>query len=530
MIGLLRKLCNLLILLKDKNKINSRGRKAQKLTPNLSVNTSLFRQVLGESSDVVIRNFKIGNKDSTEAALVFLDGMVDKKQINESILRPLMQSQATLSGTLEKLEENSIYIDEIRGEKEFKEMISAVLEGNAVLLVDGSDGSLVMNVKGWEKRPVEEPDTEVTVRGPREGFTENIRTNTAMLRRIIRDPQLTFYNTRLGERTKKDITIAYITGIAQNSLIKEIKRRLERIETDTILESGYIEQFIDDNPLSPFPTIANSEKPDKVAAKILEGRAAIMVDGTPFVLTVPMLFIESFQSTEDYYAHPYFGTFMRWIRYLSFALSVLSPAVFVALSTFDQELIPTPLLITVAAAREGTPFPAVLEALLMIIIFEILREASLRMPRPLGQAVNIVGALVIGQAAVSAGLVGPPMIIIIALTAVATFIVYPLIDVGTILRFVLLFAAGILGLFGIVIILLEVLNHLASIRSFGVPYLSPVTPFNAGGLKDVFIRAPLWAMHQRPRTICGQDIQKQEQDLKPTPCTSKKRKQPGKNR
>jgi spore germination protein KA len=484
-------------LLKEKNNYKNSSNKAQQLTPDLKKNIKLFRQVLGESSDVIIRQFKIarGKKDAT---LIFLEGLVNKKHINDHILRPLMvQSQTSLCGTLEKLKDSFIFIDNISELKDFGEIVSAVLEGKAVLLVDGAASALVIDVKGWEQRAIEEPDTEGGVRGPREGFTENIRTNIALLRRIIRDPALTFYHLRLGNKTKRDISIAYIKGVAQDSLIDEVKYRLNKIETDAVLESGYIEQLIDDNPFSPFPTIANSEKPDKVAAKLLEGRAAILVDGTPFVLTVPMLFIECFQHPEDYYVHPYFGTFMRWIRYISFALSILSPAYFVALSSFDHELIPTPLLISMAAAREGTPFPAVLEALLMIIVFEILREASIRMPRSLGQAVNIVGALVIGQAAVSAGLIGPAMVIVISLTAVATFIVPPLIDVGTILRFALLFGAGVLGLFGVTIILLEILIHLASLKSFGVPYLSPVAPPDIAKLKDVLVRAPLWSM---PRT------------------------------
>jgi spore germination protein KA len=513
MFGFLRKLRKLSVLLKGKNSTRNYKNKVLELTPDINANIRKFRQVLGESSDVIIRQFKIA-RGGTAAALIFLDGLVDKKRINEDILRPLMMhSQTSYSGTLKKLQESFISTDEIIEQKDFGETVSAVLEGQAALLLDGSASSLVIDVKGWEERAIEEPDTEGAVRGPREGFTENIRTNTALLRRIIRDPDLTFHNLRLGERTKKDITIVYIKGIAQESLIDEIKTRLGRIETDAILESGYIEQYIDDNPFSPFPTVANSEKPDKVAAKLLEGRAAILIDGTPFVLTVPMLFIESFQNAEDYYVHPYFGTFMRWIRYISFALSILSPAFFVALSSFNQELIPTPLLISMTSAREGTPFPAVLEALLVIIIFEILREASIRMPRSLGQAVNIVGALVIGQTAVSAGLIGPATVIVISLTAVSTFIVPPLIDVGTFLRLALLFGAGILGLFGMTIILIEILIHMASLQSFGVPYLSPVAPPSRGMVKDVFLRAPIWSMPLRPGIIGSQNPRRQGQQV-----------------
>lgn len=507
MLDFLRKLFNLSALLKGKDRNNTRSNDHQ-LTPNLKVNLSKFQQVLGNSSDVNIRQFKI-NQGSTGAALIFLDGLADKKQIDEGILRPLM-TQTSISGTLKKLslkklQERFIFIGNISEQQNFGEMISAVLEGRAVLLVDGYSSALVMDVRGWETRAIEEPDTERVVRGPREGFTESMRTNTALLRRIVRDTNLTFYNLRLGTRTKTDISIAYIKGVADESLIDETKSRLERIETDAILDSGYIEQFIDDHPLSAFPTVANSEKPDKVAAKILEGRAAIFVDRTPFVLTVPTLFIECFQNPEDYYVHPSFGTIMRWIRYISFAVSIIAPALFVSLSSFEQELVPTTLLISMATSREGVPFPAVLEAFMTLIIFEILRETSTRMPSALGQAVNIVGVLVIGEAAVSAGFVSTAMIIIIALTAVSALISPPLLNVSILLRFALLFGAGILGFFGMTIILIEVLIHMASLKSFGVPYLSPAAPPGRGLLKDVFLRAPIPSMALRPQFIGEQN-------------------------
>lgn len=274
MLRFLSRLRNLSFLLKEKNNDKNSNFKAQQLTADLNKNIKLFRQVLGDSSDVIIRQFKLA-RGGTSAALIFLDGLVDKKQINDHILRPLMvHSQTSFFGTLKKLKDSFIFIDDISELKDFGKIVSAVLEGKAVLLVDGSASALVIDVKGWEQRAIEEPDTEGGVRGPREGFTENIRTNIALLRRIIRDPALTFYHLRLGNKTKKDISIAYIKGVVRDSLIAEVKFRLNKIETDAVLESGYIEQLIDDNPFSPFPTIANSEKPDKVAAKLFGGESS----------------------------------------------------------------------------------------------------------------------------------------------------------------------------------------------------------------------------------------------------------------
>jgi spore germination protein KA len=256
------------------------------------------------------------------------------------------------------------------------EVVDSCLSGDTVLLINGFKEALVISTRGWESRGVEEPKTESVVRGPREGFSETLRTNTTLLRRKIKNPDLTLESMKIGRKTKTSVCIAYLKGVANPRLIEEVKRRLKRINTDAILESGYIEEFIEDAPFSIFPTIANSEKPDVVAAKILEGRAAILVDGTPFVLTVPMVFIENFQSAEDYYSRAYFASLVRVLRFVSFMISTLAPALYVALTTFHQELIPTPLLFTMAAAREGIPFPAVLEAGMMIIVFEILREAG----------------------------------------------------------------------------------------------------------------------------------------------------------
>ncbi|MCI2107073.1 MAG: spore germination protein [Intestinimonas sp.] len=491
---------------------------------DIQVNLSALKGIIANSNDVVCRRFSYGEEPVRQAAVLYIDGLADKELVNENIMKPLMGNIRSLcedgevkKGGIEYVESVLLFASSVKRTASVGEALDGFLSGDTVLLIDGSAEALVVSLRGWKSRGIEEPQTESVVRGPREGFTETLRFNTAMLRRKIKDPDLVFESMKIGARTKTDVCIAYIKDIASPDLIKELRQRLKRIKTDAILESGYIEQFIEDAPFSIFSTVANSEKPDKVAAKLLEGRAAIFVDGTPFVLTVPMIFFESFQSAEDYYSRPFFASMVRLVRFLAFFISILAPALYVALTTFHQEMIPTPLLLTMAAAHEGVPFPAVLEAGLMIVAFEILREAGVRLARPIGQAVSIVGALVIGEAAVSAGLIGAPMVIVVAVTAVSSFVVPSQTDSGAIMRFILLILAGVMGGFGIAMGMLAVLVHMASLRSFGTPYLSSLAPFNKDDMKDIFIRGPLWAMTRRPKDIWTEDEVRQGPDLKPEP-------------
>lgn len=508
----------------DMNDDNGKTKSTDRLGISLAFNLAAISGRLGKNSDIIIREFVIGSLHQINGAIIYVDGMVDKNQIDRDILAPLMETKAiNPSDGVNTVNQNFILtlqmklvaIGDVKITGSIEDLVDSVLSGDTILMVDGCREALILSTKGWEERAIEEPSSEVVVRGPREGFVESLRTNTSLLRRRIRNPNLTFEVMRIGKQTRTDVCIAYIKGIATDSLIGEIKRRLKRINTDSILESGYIEEFIEDAPFSVFPTVGRTERPDVVAGKILEGRAAILVAGTPFVLTVPMVLIEVFQSPEDYYSRSYYGSLIRWVRYVSFGFSLLLPALYVALSSFHPELVPTSLLITLAAAREGLPFPTVIEALGMGLVFEILREAGIRLPRPIGQTVSIVGALVIGQTAVSAGLVGAPMVIIVAFTAITSFVIPPLADLTAILRVALTIMAGILGAFGIIIGLLFLLIHLASLRSFGTPYLSPLSPFMATDLKDVAVRAPWWAMFLRPRNFGWDDPERQAFRLKP---------------
>lgn len=491
------------------------------LTLSLDQNLDELKMLVNQSPDVIIRRFAIKVPRMEQAAIVFVDGLTDKNVINESILRPLMLESGKegqlFSTPQDYAEELLLTVGELKRTHSMNDLVAGVLSGDTAVLFHQEQVALLISTEGWEKRAISEPDTEVIVKGPRDGFTESLRTNTALLRRRIGDASLTFEALIVGKKTKTDIVIGYVKGIVNEKLVEEVKRRLRRINTDGILGAGFIEQFIEDAPFSPFATVGYTERPDVCAAKLLEGRIAIFVDGTPVVNTVPLLFIENFQNPDDYNFRPFYSTFVRLGRYLAFLISILSPAIYVALSSYHQELLPTPFLITLAAATEGTPFPAIIEAIGMGIVFEILREAGIRLPRPIGQAVSIIGALVIGEATVTAGLVGAPVVIITALTAIASFVVPKQVEVGAVLRLFLTLLAGILGACGIVAGLLAIFIHLAALRSFGVPYLTPIAPLTPNDLKDVAVRAPIWMMLTRPRLIGWQDPVRQSFRLMPHP-------------
>lgn len=472
------------------------------LATSVQANRELLKKIFNNSADIVFRYFTLSISSYPQALLIFIEGLVNTETINKSILDPLMFKINNKTATnLIDVIKSSLPNNKIKPTNLFDELITGILSGDSALIIDGFSTGILIDTKGWEARGVQEPQTESVVRGPREGFTESIGVNTALLRRKIKNKNLCFEALSLGTQTDTTIYMAYLIGIANEKIVQEVKNRLQRINIDSILESGYIEQYIEDEPASIFPTIGNTEKPDILAGKLLEGRIGIFVDGTPFVLTVPYLLVEAFQNSEDYYSRPFYASVIRGLRYLAFLISILLPSVYVALGNFHQEMIPTSLLISMAASREGIPFPPYVEVVVMGMIFEILREAGVRLPRPVGQAVSIVGALVLGQAAVDAGIVSDIMVIIVALTAIAGFVVAPLADAVSLLRLFFIVCSGTLGLFGTLMGIIFVYIYLAKLRSFGIPYLFPVSPGNLEGLKDVFIRFPLPFLNKRPILI-----------------------------
>lgn len=469
----------------------------QDLSNDLKQNLDTITKALGDAQDLTIRKFTMASDDKVKAAVVALEGMTEHNLINEQVLKNLMldvrfEDPTGNQALFQRIKTNGISSLAIKEVKTIDEAVKGIIAGDTVFLLDGVNQALVIGSRGFKQRAVSDPLTEGVVRGPRDGFTETLSNNIALIRRRIKSPDLRLFGLKVGERTQTDVSIVYLEGVAKPELVDEVKKRIEKIKIDGVLESGYLEEFIEDSPFSPFPQIEHTERPDKVSAAILEGRVAIMVDTTPFVLIVPTIFLQFIQAVEDYYERFYFGSFIRGIRFLALFLSIAMPALYIAVTSFHQEMIPTPLALSIAASREGIPFPTVGEALIMEATFEILREAGIRLPRPTGQAVSIVGALVIGQAAVQAGIVSQAMVIIVALTGICSFAV-PAFNIGVagrLLKFPLMLAAAFLGLPGIMAGLSIILIHLAGLRSFGVNYLDPVTSPNLNEFKDFTVRAP----------------------------------------
>ncbi len=399
-------------------------------------------------------------------------------------------------------------VGDVMNIENFTSLYHAIHNGETVILLDGFAEGIVTSTKSAKDRAVTEPSTESVIRGPRESFTETLRTNTALIRRKIKSPNLWIKSRVIGEVTQTDVAVMYIHGIASDKIVAEVLARLDRINIDGILESGYIEDFIQDSKNTMFPTVYNSERPDVIAGELLDGKIAILVDGTPFVLVVPALFTSFLQSAEDYYQHWMISSLIRILRFFGISLALVAPSLYVAITTFHQEMLPTAMLISIASQREGVPFPAVVEALIMELAFEILREAGLRMPRTIGPAVSIVGTLVIGQAAVDAGVVSAVMVIIVALTAICSFLfpAYGLSNTIRVLRFPLMILAAMFGLFGVMFGIMVIILHLCSIRSFGVPYLSPFAPFIIQDQKDAFLLLPRRRLLTRPRLVNQKNV------------------------
>lgn len=480
-------------------------------------NLDNIKQTLDSPSDLITREFTIHNTNHL-CAVVYIDGLVDKGLINDKILKNIQLTMSnkdtSLSGNviIHELLQQVVSIGEVKKVGHLDDVMLSILSGDTALFVDGTDEVLVVGTKGWAGRGVEEPMTETLIRGPRDGFNENIRTNTTLVRRRVRDPNLRFKSYKVGRRSKKDLIVAYVDGIIHKDLLKEVLRRLESIDIDDAPESGYIEQFIEDSFLSPFPQMLHTERPDKVAAALTQGKVAILLDGTPFVLIVPVTIGQTMHSPEDYYERWIIGTFLRLLRYFAAFLTVFLPGLYVALVSFHPGMIPSKLAFSIAATREGVPFPAVIEALIMEATMELLREAGIRLPKPIGQTIGIVGGLVIGEAAVQAGIVSPIMVIVVAVTAISSFSLpsYSVAISFRLLRFPVIFAAALFGLYGIILAYIMINIHIANLKSFGIPYSTPFAPRFWQDWKDLVLRAPLTMAGKRPQMMQTEDEQRMD--------------------
>ncbi|QUL52953.1 spore germination protein [Paenibacillus tritici] len=478
------------------------------ISTQLEETIRMIQARLGNSPDLVVRTYDLINR-SARVAAVYMTGITDRGMV-EDFISHVMSFQALNDGAMlavtpeevhSYIKENALSIGKEKLVKDINGLLEALLSGDTVILINGLGEGVSGSTCGGEVRPVTEAGTQVAIRGSKESFTETISTNIALVRKIIKNPDLWTETMKLGDITHTDITIMYIHGVADEETIKVFKKKLQEIKVDSILESGYIEQIVEDNKYSPFPTLYNTERPDSVAGNLLDGRIAIFVDGTPFVLIAPTTFFMFFHTVEDYYQRYDISSLIRMLRFVCLIISMYGPAIFVAALNFHQEMIPTPLLINLASQREGVPFPAFVEAVMMEITFEIIREAGVRMPSPIGQTVSIIGGLVLGTAAVQAGIVSPAMVIVVSLTGISSFAT-PAFNMALsirMLRFVIMGIAAFMGLYGIAIFTIMLIAHLCSLRSLGVPYMIPMGPFVPENLKDTFIRSPISFMKLRKR-------------------------------
>ncbi len=482
---------------------------------NIHENKTFLQEIFSSSDDIIYRS--IYSKNNTlQCLLVSISGMFDKEIVNEHIIRPITETFNTslFSSSIffEEIKNNFISTMQVNSAHTFDVLTFALLSGNTLLFVQGCDEALIIDSGGWEKRNIEEPISEKTITGSREGFVETLHTNISLIRRRIRDIHLSVEILKVGRRTKTEVSILYLKGVVQDTIVDEIKDKIKKIDIDGIVSSPQIEQLIERYKWTPFPQILSTERVDKAVGNILEGRVLIIVDGSPFVLITPVTFASFFNSPDDYNERTIASSVMRIIRYFSFFLATTLPGLYLALTAYHPGMIPTPLVLTITSSRIGLPFPTFLEVLLMEFTLEILTEASIRLPKNAGQAVSIVGGLVIGQSAVQAGIVSPLIIIVVSLTALSSYTipVYTFTLSSRMIRFPLIIIASILGLYGIVMAWIFLLIHLASINSFGIPYLGDFSPYKLEHFKDTMVKIPQSKMYKRPEILEVEDINRQK--------------------
>lgn len=485
----------------------------------LAVNLQHFREMLADNYGFHFREFFITSL-GREAAVIFLEGMANEELINTHIIErltafPLAGSSPLQHGVVACLKNTLVTAASLTEVSQMDQAVKLLLTGDTILLVDGVAALIVVASRKLKTRAITEPEAESNIRAPREGFVEELQTNLSLLRRRLKNPNLIVKTFAIGRRSNTAVAVVYFRGITDLRLVCEVERRLKRISIDAPTSSGLIENIMEDHPYSPFSTMLATERPDKVAAALVEGKVAIIMEGFTFVLVAPATFGDFFQSSDDYNEKWLAASLFRFLRYLSALFSIITPALYVAVTTFHPGMIPTPLTITIGNARLGIPFPAFIEALLMEALLEVLQEAGVRLPKSIGPAVSIVGGLVIGEATVRAGLVSAPIVIVTAFTAIASFNIanYRINLIVRLLRLPFLILGASFGMFGIMVGLIAVAMHLSHMESFGVPYLASLTPKNAAQLDDLtdtVIVAPAAMMDERPAYLSPEDVTRQK--------------------
>ena len=452
-----------------------------------------LRKQFDNSADLTVRIFTLKSVLGIRAAVITMEGLVDKEQLSQSVLNPILtfdygsRDPAAVSGAAFSSVMASSDVIKLSSEDE---IVTYITSGFAVLVVDGADELFAVGVQGYSFRGVSEPESEVVQRGSREGFTEPLRVNMSMIRRRMKTPDLKFEQITVGTDSKTQLMLCYLQSQVSPDLLNKLKNRLNDCGLETVLASGYLSDYLEDNGSgSLFSGVGISERPDTVCGKLTEGRIAIIVDGTPAVMIVPHLFVEEFQSVDDYSNRAYYAAFIRLMKYLSFFVSVFLPGLYVALAQFHPEYFPTWLLINTSESLARTPFPVTAEVLAITIVYEIMKEAGLRIPKSLGHAVSIVGALVIGDSAVNAGIISASTLMVVAVAAICGYVTSPLYPSIMMLRLIFIVVGGFTGLWGITLATAVVLIGMCAKTSLGVPYLSSLSPFSLRRMRDVFIRA-----------------------------------------
>ncbi|MBL4936452.1 spore germination protein [Clostridium sp. YIM B02515] len=496
---------------KSFNNTTNNSAASKKLTPSTDIekNKRYITTVFQKCSDIMLRELNITSNPNYKAVCIYVANMIPTELIEDTILRKFTQApqSSDFSTDIKAYCMSLLGVAEDDLLDDMNKIVDAIVEGELVLFVNGINKAFTVDIKKPPARAVDIPPTESILRGPREGFIESHGTNICLVRKKIKSPNLKTEGFKAGKETKTNITMMYMSNIANEKIVDEVRNRINKIDIDSVLGASYIEEYIEDNPFSIFPTIFRTEKPDVAAGKILEGRIIIFVDTIPVALSIPSIFGEYFMSPDDYYLRFYVATLNRWVRMLAFALSLALPSAYVSLITYHQELLPTSLIISVVRGRANIPFPPMFEALFMLTTYLVLQEADVRMPKTMGQSVSIVGGLVLGQAAINAGIVSAHMIIVVAFSAVASLAV-PTVELQLPLSYVrvlLLILGGFGGMVGLTCGLIAIIMHLLSLRSFGVPFLAPAGPLKPNELKDIFIRAPLWSLKKLPKTITWKD-------------------------
>ncbi|WP_028399067.1 spore germination protein [Ectobacillus panaciterrae] len=477
----------------------------KRISTTLSENLVDLYTLFNHTPDLIVRHLDI-QKSGEKAVLIYLAGLTNTDSIHDHVLRPLIY------GDEDKKNPNlPVSIGHVGSSNYWTELENSILQGKSVLLVEGRNDAMIFDTQGWPQRAIEDPQLEASLKGAHQGFGETDSRNIALIRRYIPSRELKIKEATVGRRSKCKVSILYLEDVAHPEVLQELEDRIRQLDVDAILNAGELEEFIEDNPYSPFPQLISTERPDAAASHILQGRFVVMVDGSPAALVAPVTLVSFFQNVDDYGSRLLTANFIRLLRLLAFFVAILLPSLYISLISFNYELIPVKLLLNIGKYRAEVPFSPLIEAFIMEIALEMLREAGVRLPAPIGQTVGIVGAIVIGQAAVQAGIVSNMMIIVVASTAITSFII-PNHDMSSairLLRFPMMLLASLFGIVGIVVGLITLIGHLISLESLGTPYSSPFAPVYFSDWKDSFLRVPLWKMNHRPLSTRAIQAKKQ---------------------